>query len=139
MNSSEIAESTAGSSSVLDASAVLALILQESGREVVADVVREGAYLSAINLSEVITRLLDLGYSAAAIQADLEALELDVVELDRDIAWRVGLLRPATRHAGLSLGDRCCLALAGVLGLSVLTADRRWTDLNVGVKVILCR
>ena len=41
-----------------------------------------------------------------------------------------GLLRPGTRALGLSLGDRCCLALAQVLKAEVVTADRPWKALK---------
>ena len=48
-------------------------------------------------------------------------------------------IRAASRSAGLSLGDRACLALAGRLGLPALTADRQWRDLQVGVEIRLIR
>ncbi len=65
-------------------------------------------------------------------------LELDVVDFDIKHAYRAGMLRPLTRHAGLSLGDRTCLALALQLNLPALTTDRAWEDilLNVTVQVI---
>jgi|GEM_PF-2780485 len=44
--------------------------------------------------------------------------------------------RPA---AGLSLGERACLALALALGRPLVTADRVWGNLDVGVEVILIR
>lgn len=36
---------------------------------------------------------------------------------------------------GLSLGDRACLSLAVLRGLPVLTADRVWARLTVGIEV----
>jgi PIN domain nuclease of toxin-antitoxin system len=46
-------------------------------------------------------------------------------------------LRAETRSAGLSLGDRACLALAGDLGRPALTADKVWRDLpRVEVRVV---
>ena len=44
-------------------------------------------------------------------------------------ARRSAALRPTTRAAGLSLGDRTCLALAAELGAPALTADRSWTGI----------
>lgn len=58
---------------------------------------------------------------------------------DTDLALRAALLRNSTRPYGLSLGDRACLALARREGLPVLTADRSWAKLDVGVEVVLIR
>ncbi|MCA1854040.1 MAG: hypothetical protein LC647_17135 [Beggiatoa sp.] len=44
-------------------------------------------------------------------------------------------LRPLTQLAGLSLGDRACLALELRLGLLVLTTAREWQRLDLGVEV----
>jgi len=44
-----------------------------------------------------------------------------------------------TRHLGLSLGDRCCLALAKELGADVYTAERKWAGLDLGVTVRVIR
>ena len=55
-------------------------------------------------------------------------------------AQRSAELRLATRTAGLSLGDRACLALAAELGAPALTADRSWTGIaeaaGVAVQVV---
>ena len=66
-------------------------------------------------------------------------LGLTVVPFDEEQAYKAGLLRQTTRSQGLSLGDRACLALAHSLGLPAITADRAWSNLNVGVEVILVR
>jgi ribonuclease VapC len=44
-------------------------------------------------------------------------------------------LRPLTRSAGLSLGDRACLALASCLSASVLTVDSAWAELSIDVEL----
>jgi len=40
---------------------------------------------------------------------------------------------------GLSLGDRACLALALREQAPVLTGDRAWSKVDVGVEVVLIR
>ena len=55
------------------------------------------------------------------------------------LALASGLLRPATKTLGLSLGDRVCLALAQDLDCPVLTADRAWESLTLGIKVVVVR
>jgi PIN domain nuclease of toxin-antitoxin system len=63
----------------------------------------------------------------------------DRVPFDEELARGAGALRPATKSLGLSLGDRACLALAQREGLPVLTADRAWAKLAVGVEVKVIR
>ena len=62
-----------------------------------------------------------------------------MVRFDRTAAYRAGLLRVATRQAGLSFGDRACLALAAERGVPALTADRRWSELALDIDVRLVR
>ena len=54
-------------------------------------------------------------------------------------ALEAGWLRTVTRAAGLSLGDRACLALARREALPVVTADRAWQQLALDVPVELIR
>lgn len=126
------------SSYVLDASALLALLNGESGSEQVAAVLTE-AVISSVNLSEVIARLADAGRSRTEISEFLEALELEVASFDTEMAYRAGMLRPLTRHLGLSLGDRTCLALGEFLRLPVMTADRAWGELDIEIEVQIVR
>jgi ribonuclease VapC len=56
----------------------------------------------------------------------LITINLKVVDFDRALAERTGELRAATRHLGLSLADRACLALAEREGAPALTSDRSW-------------
>jgi len=107
---------------VLDASALLALVYAEPGSDVVGALL-PNARISAVNLSEVAAKLAEGGMTAPDIHAALDGLGLSVVPFDADLAYAAGLLRAATKAAGLSLGDRACLALAARLGLPALTAD----------------
>jgi PIN domain nuclease of toxin-antitoxin system len=123
---------------VLDASAVLAFLHRESGREIVEEYAG-GARLSAVNLAEVRYNLADDGMSEENIDRSVGLLRMEVIPFDEDLAQRGSRLRRTTRHLGLSLGDRACLALAKRLGLPVLTADRSWAKLDIGVEVRLIR
>jgi len=123
---------------VLDASAVIALLQQEPG----SDVVRmrlEGAAISAVNLSEVVAKLAEAGMPDREIHLALAPLGFDVRSFDGEAAYRAGLLRPATRSLGLSLGDRACLALGLALSRPVVTTERAWKRLAIGVTVVLAR
>ena len=127
------------SSAVLDASALLAMLHGEPGGDQVADALDDGAVISAVNLSETVARLTDTGRSPEDIERLIKDTAVEVIPFDEELAYAAGLLRPSTRHAGLSLGDRACLALAQRLGLPALTADRVWQGLSVGVDIRVIR
>ncbi len=129
----------AGSPVVLDASAVLALLFEEPGAEVVRAHLRTGV-IGAANLAEVLAKLSDHGLPAPEAARAVTILGLEVAPMTEAQAQRSAELRPATRTAGLSLGDRACFALAAELGVTALTADRGWDTVagpaGVSVKVI---
>ena len=91
-------------SSVLDASAVLAVVLQERGEDRVNDAINDGAVILSVNLAEVVTKLHDQGMSEARIRAILSTVRAPVVPFDEELAYRAGLLRSATRPAGCRWG-----------------------------------
>ena len=123
---------------VLDASAVLALLNNEPGATNVASAL-SGASISAVNLAEVAAKLSDYGMGQADIENALGSVTLRIVPLDEAGAYASAALRQATRSAGLSLGDRCCLALGQAQGETVLTADRAWTKLKLGIAITAIR
>lgn len=119
---------------VIDASALLALLNEEEGSDRVEREI-PGAFVSTVNLSEVVAKLTDVGMPEDEIATAIEVLGLDIVDFDGQMAFRAGSMREKTRHAGLSLGDRACLALASILGMPALTADRRWKDVDAGIEI----
>jgi PIN domain nuclease of toxin-antitoxin system len=123
---------------VLDASAILADLHGEPGGEMVRASVQDSV-LSAVNLAEVITKLIDRGLSAEQASALSDQLSCEVLDADRRRASAVGVLHAKTRGSGVSLGDRFCLALAEELNLPALTGDRRWKELALGIEVQLIR
>jgi ribonuclease VapC len=124
--------------SVLDASAIIAFLGREPGAEIVAEALT-GAVMSAVNLAEVVTWLGRRGTKTDEILRVVSNLALDVAPFDAELATATGLLESVTRKLGLSLGDRACLVLAQHLSLPVLTADRAWAKLNLGVEITLIR
>ncbi len=125
---------------VLDASALLCLLNGETGASRVAEVLPRSV-VSAVNLSEVASKLADAGGRQHPVDLALRALHLKVVAFDEAQALIAGQLRPATRQAGLSLGDRACLALAKQRAATALTADRAWAALSsdLGVRMEMIR
>jgi len=124
---------------VFDASAILALLRDEPGANVVARYIGDGL-ISAVNLQEVIKGLLRREVPIDAALAMLDALHLDVRPHGRDDAVAAAILYPATKEFGSGLGDRTCMALAIAEGLPVLTADREWARIEIpGLKLLLAR
>jgi PIN domain nuclease of toxin-antitoxin system len=120
-------------SAVLDSSAVLALLFGEPGAERVKETL-PGALLSAVNFAEIVTKLCERGMPQDQARLAIEAIGVEVVDFGIDQACVTGELRNRTRSAGLSLGDRACLALAQQQNLPAVTADTAWAqipELNV--------
>lgn len=116
---------------VFDASALLAVLFSEPGGNRAADLLEEGdAVVSAVNQGEVVARLMDRGVGLDEANLAWRSLRIGVSPFTADQALSSGLLRPGTRALGLSLGDRCCLALAQSLDAEVVTADRPWKALK---------
>ena len=123
---------------VLDASAVLCLIRNEPGADTIKAALADSR-ISAVNLSEVIAKMADLGMDAALIDAVLDPLQLATIPFDAGQARAAGLMRAETRSLGLSLGDRACLALAKSSEATAMTTDRAWGALEGTAKVALAR
>lgn len=124
---------------VFDASAILALLRDEPGADVVAQHIGDGL-ISAVNFQEVVKGLLRREVPIDAALAMLDALHLDVRPHGRDDAVAAANLYPATKAFGSGLGDRTCMALAIAEGLPVLTADQEWAKIKIpGLKLMLAR
>jgi ribonuclease VapC len=119
---------------MLDASALLALMRGEPGGETV-EAILPAARISSVNLSEVVAKLSERGVPEDVIASSIAALGLMVVPFDRAQAMHAGYLRGVTRSAGLSLGDRACLAAAAASDAVAMTTDRSWSGLDLGISV----
>lgn len=122
---------------------MLALVHAEPGAESVADALRD-AVMSTVNWAEVVARVRSgatNGDSAGPSDLRFEvcALGLRLIEFTAEQADLAGELRRSTREFGLSLGDRACLALALARSEPVLTADRVWRRLRLGVEIEVIR
>lgn len=130
--------------SVLDASALLAYLQNESGADVVQAALVQGTAISTVNWAEVLSKLAQYGQNPDTVVERLSALGLlhnaiQLYPLDTAHALIIAKLFLPTRSIGLSLGDRACLALALSLGLPALTADQDWRSLSLSIPVIEIR
>jgi ribonuclease VapC len=123
---------------VLDASAVLALLNREAGADVVQSHLADAA-LSVANAIEIGSKLVDGGMSREAAWEAIELLDIELIELDVELAGLATALRRDTRHKGLSLADRACLATAIREKATALTADRAWAGLDLPCPIEVIR
>ena len=109
---------------VLDSSALLAYLQGEDGSTVVESALEEGGVCGAANWAEVAQKVRARGRDWDLARSLLLSYRLVIEPVTRDDAeeaareWKAG--------AGLSLGDRLCMALGARLHATMLTADRAW-------------
>jgi ribonuclease VapC len=122
----------------IDASAMLAMLLGEPGGDRVEAALPDGL-ISAVNWSEVIQKAEDLGSPTDGLADELIGGGLSIVSFELADAELAGKLWDRTHHLGLSLADRACLATALRRSQTVITADRAWSALELGLEIAVIR
>lgn len=123
---------------VIDASALLALLHLEIGHEIVEQHLGQSV-ISGVNWSETLQKAIAKGIKTDDLREGLEALGLKIVPFTTEDAELAAHLWLQTKSIGLSLGDRACLALGLRLGVPVITADRTWSTLAIGLTIEVIR
>lgn len=123
---------------ILDASALLTLLHREPGSERVEQVL-DGALISTVNWVEVVQKALQRQVEVDPLREGFTQVGVTFEPFTPDQAESAARLWEGTRRFGLSLADRACLALAVERGLPILTADRAWRGLDLGVAIELLR
>jgi PIN domain nuclease of toxin-antitoxin system len=98
-----------------------------------------GSAVSSLNWSEVLQKLAQKGVSEELLRNAVVGHRLTVAPFTAEDARRTADLWPLTRSLGLSLADRACLALAQSTGRGVVTADRAWAQLDMGLSIFVIR
>lgn len=104
---------------VLDASALLRGLLGGVGADRVEALLPTSA-VTAVTLSEVVTRLSARGVPRDEIETVLDGLHLEAVPVDRDLAMAAAFV--VTGEEVLGFEQRACLALAAARGGVAVTA-----------------
>jgi ribonuclease VapC len=127
---------------VLDASALLAVLLDEDGADVVAPHLR-GAEVSIINVCEVLTKAAEQGGDVDSVQQILDSFGFRTRAFREGHALQSARLRPLTKRFGLGFGDRACLVQGMFSGRPILTGDRDWKKIHLdpalGIDIRLIR
>jgi ribonuclease VapC len=123
---------------VLDASAFLAYAQNEPGTIAVqAASAQDQLAMSAVNHSEVVQKLALRGIVVDMVENVMDELGVAVVPFTHKLSVKTAQLFRA--RSGLSLADRACLATAGELGATAMTADKAWTSYDFGVQITMIR
>lgn len=124
---------------ILDASALLALLQKEKGYEQVEKNLPH-AMMSSVNISEVIAVLIHVGISEEEAHNLTTDIISEIIPFDREQAYLAACLRKITKQHGLSFGDRACISLSQREKVSVLTADKIWSKLQIdGIHIEVIR
>jgi len=123
---------------ILDASALIALLNEEKGSELVESHLPQ-VVMSTVNMAEVSSYLIMRGFDADEIQQLFLDLAIPTIDYTEQHAYLTAALLPKTKAKGLSLGDRACLSLAIIEKLPILTADKIWATLDLGISITLIR
>jgi len=121
----------------MDASAVLAILFGERGADVATASAR-GARLSTVNLTEILEKIARRTGTCDAVLPTLTELKIDIVPFDQHQARLAADLKPQVGKND-SFADRACLSLALASALPVVSADRAWVDLDIGVDIRMIR
>ena len=123
---------------VFDSSALIAFLSGEAGAQSAEESIQD-AFLCSVNLAEIFAVLTRRGQTASQIRTIVALSQVQIVPFDGGLAEACGILISRTRQNGLSLADCACLALGQREKLPVLTADRAWKELDLGLDVRLIR
>ena len=118
---------------LLDASALLALIQQEPEAPEVASLLDRAA-IHAVNQAEVITKLIQHGYTD--VIPLVERLGIPVLQVfGSSSAAFCGQLHAGSLKQGLSLGDCICLTVARAEQRVAVTKESRWQEAVDGLDI----
>ena len=122
---------------VLDTSAILAYLVQETGADRIEGMIEDGAAVSTMIVQETMSKLVQLGMPHDAAEEAIASVGLNVHDVTFALAIEAGAMFPFTKPFGLSHGDRACLALGRTLDVPVATADKQWSkaENELGVRV----
>jgi PIN domain nuclease of toxin-antitoxin system len=124
---------------VFDASALIALFAKETGYEFIKKHMKEGI-ISSVNIAEAYKYCIETqGLTEDEAKNLIKLSDIKIIEFTNEQALISAGLIKKTKQYGLSLGDRACIALAIDGKHSIITCDKIWQQIDVGIKFIMAR
>jgi PIN domain nuclease of toxin-antitoxin system len=123
---------------LLDTSAIIALLRKEPGYEILEDLIANSS-ISSVNLSELVAVLARSGITETEIDEIITDLVPEIIPFSENLAIQAGKLTNQTKGLGLSLGDRACIATGIHHNMTIYTTDKIWQELKAPADIILVR
>lgn len=123
---------------IIDSSALLALLWNETGAQIVEQNL-DDLQMSSVNIAEVYCKLKDRNIDISEAASLIAQIGIDIIDFDNNQAQICSQIRPMAKPLGLSLGDLACISLAIAQKAKALTADRAWLGLNLPIEIISIR
>jgi ribonuclease VapC len=123
---------------LLDSTALLAFLFDETGADVVGSVILR-ACVSALTYAETLDRLVRAGMPVGEAARELDSLGLAFEPLDARLVGEAAQLVPSTRFFGVTLSGRVTLALALRHKVPAYTTDKTWALPKIGAEVKVIR
>jgi len=117
---------------LFDSSALFALIRMESGYEQLEGLLASSC-ISAVNLSEIVTRLAELGIADTEIKEIVDEVIPEILPFTHKAGFLSGILMIKAKELGidLSLGDIACIATGIINNMVVYTTNPVWQELQL--------
>ena len=124
---------------VFDSSALITLFAKELGYEFVRQNLRY-AIISSVNIAEVYKYCIEVQNLTEDDSINLIKLSgIKIIDFCKEQAIISAKIIKKTKQYGLSLGDRSCIALAIFKNCPILTCDKIWKKVDLGVEFIMAR
>ncbi|HJD59317.1 MAG TPA: type II toxin-antitoxin system VapC family toxin [Rickettsia endosymbiont of Omalisus fontisbellaquei] len=124
---------------IFDASALIALFAKEDGYQLIKKHMRDGV-ISSVNIAEVYKYCIEKqGLTEETAKILIKLSDIKIIDFCPEQALISANIINKTKIYGLSLGDRACIALAIFKNYPILTCDKVWQKLDLGIKFIMAR
>ena len=124
---------------VFDSSALIMLFAKEKGYEFIRHHMKN-AIISSVNIAEVYKYCIEVQKLTEDDCRSLKKLSgIKIINFCEEQALITAKIIKETKQYGLSLGDRACIALAMLENCPVLTCDKIWQKVDLGIEFLMAR